>query len=108
GATAAMDISDGFAQDLGHLALASGLRAEVALERLPCVAGAEPRDAVRSGEEYELIVTAPAGLDLAAVCGPAVPLTPVGRMAHGAPGVSLTAGGQNVEVGPGHDHFSTL
>ncbi|MDX2182591.1 MAG: thiamine-phosphate kinase, partial [Gemmatimonadaceae bacterium] len=55
GATAAMDISDGFAQDLGHLALASGLRAQVALERLPCVPGAEPRDAARSGEEYELI-----------------------------------------------------
>lgn len=108
GATAAIDISDGFAQDLGHLALASGLTARVVLERLPCVGEAQPTVAARSGEEYELILTAPAEVDLAAACGPAVPLTRVGELLPGAPGVSLEFGGRIVEVGPGHDHFSPL
>lgn len=108
GATAAIDVSDGFAQDLGHLALASGLDARVALESVPCVAGAGPEAAVRSGEEYELILAAPAGVDLAAACGPEVPLTRVGQLHAGRPGVRLTIGGQIVEVGPGHDHFSSL
>jgi thiamine-monophosphate kinase len=67
-ATAAVDISDGLAQDLGHLCEASKVGARVELERLPVSralrlhAGVEaPLWAARGGEDYELLLTVPKG-----------------------------------------------
>lgn len=55
GATAAMDISDGLAADLGHLVRASGVGID--LEIVPVVAGATADEALGGGEDYELVVT---------------------------------------------------
>src|SRR5207247_818814 len=59
GARALIDISDGLAGDAGQLAAASGVRAEIALEWLPCWPGVTPRAAALSGEEYELLAALP-------------------------------------------------
>lgn len=106
GATAAIDISDGLAGDLGHVAAASGAEIHVELERVPLVDGVSPSDALRSGEEYELIVTSPVNFDTAAfesLFG--VPLTEIGLVRDGSPGVTLTLGGEHVEAPPGYLHF---
>jgi thiamine-monophosphate kinase len=65
-ATAAVDISDGLAQDLGHLCEASKVGAKVELAKLPVSralrlhAGVEaPLWAARGGEDYELLLTVP-------------------------------------------------
>jgi thiamine-monophosphate kinase len=55
GATAAIDISDGLAADLAHLATASGVG--VRLDHLPVAGAATRQEAVGGGEEYELLLT---------------------------------------------------
>jgi len=70
-ASAAIDVSDGLLQDLGHLAAASGLGFEVELPRLPLAAELEPACrllgvdpnalALAGGEDYELLFTVPEG-----------------------------------------------
>jgi len=69
-ASAAIDISDGLAAELGHLAGASGVRMEIESALIPlapglrewaALRGADPlRLALGSGEEYQLLLTAPA------------------------------------------------
>jgi thiamine-monophosphate kinase len=111
-ANAAADVSDGLLADLGHIAKASGLGAEVDLERLPCSpAGAawlarQPDEAAAraklaaGGDDYEIVLTAgpEAVADLtatAAACG--LPLTVIGRMVEGA-GVAVAFNGMPVAV----------
>ena len=112
GARAAVDVSDGLAADLGHVAAASGVRIVVELERLTCAPGVEPWDAARSGEEYELAIVAPPGSDVVA-CEreTGVELTEIGRVtgvpAGGAPGVEALLRGTRVDLPPGYDHFSS-
>lgn len=107
GATAAVDVSDGLAADLGHLAAASRADVELDVERVPRVDGVGPEEAVRSGEEYELALTAPAALDERAFAERfGVPLTCVGRVREGVGEVVLRRGGARVAPPAGHDHFS--
>jgi thiamine-monophosphate kinase len=110
GATAAVDCSDGVTADTAHLAAASRVRIALHLDRLPLVAGASDEDAARSGEEYELIVTAPATLDSAAFEREfGIALTAIGRVERvGAegPGLSTFRGGSSVMAPKGHDHFA--
>lgn len=108
GASAAIDVSDGLTADLGHLAAASGVAITVDAELVPCLDGITIALALASGEEYELAVTAPTPLDVdgfAARFG--IPLTAIGVVAAGEPGVSLRAHGQRVAPPSGHDHFSS-
>jgi thiamine-monophosphate kinase len=54
GATAAIDISDGLAADVRHLADASGVG--VALDHVPVAMGTTDDEALGGGEDYELII----------------------------------------------------
>ena len=58
GATAAIDISDGLAQDLDHVARASGVG--LRLERVPVAEGATLEEALHGGDDYHLAFTCPA------------------------------------------------
>ncbi|MEJ7808896.1 MAG: thiamine-phosphate kinase [Gemmatimonadaceae bacterium] len=107
GATAAVDISDGLVADVGHLAHASGARATVHLERVLHGGGSSVERAAASGEEYELVVTGPESLDTAKFERAfGVPLTRVGSIADGAPGVDAFLHGERVAPPSGWDHFS--
>lgn len=58
GVHAMMDLSDGLASDLGHILKASGVGAEIFLDRIPARVPAEL--AVTGGEDYRLLLTAAA------------------------------------------------
>jgi len=106
GAHAAIDISDGLVGDAAHLAAASGVTIELALDALPTVAGASPLEAFASGEEYELLVAAPR-IDTAAFERElGLPLTEVGRIVRGAPEVVARLAGERVALPGGFDHLS--
>jgi thiamine-monophosphate kinase len=108
GATAMIDVSDGVASELRHLAAASNVSIDVELERLPLEDGVRADAAVVSGEEYELLLAARPGIDVAAFASTfALPLTVIGRVSSaGASGVRVTSSGARVDLGPGYDHFS--
>ena len=108
GATAAIDLSDGLLRDAGHIAAASGVTLVLALEQVPVLPGVSPRDAAASGEEYELLVAAPADLDAAAFArAHGVALTAVGTVqpAAGRGAVQATWQGRPVQGPTGFDHF---
>jgi thiamine-monophosphate kinase len=128
GASAAIDISDGLAADLAHVAAASNLRLVVELDQLavheedprtgswatvdrPAPPSAALLDAARSGEEYELAVLSSSPLDVRRFEQAfRLPLREIGRAEPvepgGTPGVSLLARGTRVDLPGGHDHFS--
>lgn len=109
GASAAVDVSDGLAGDAGHLAAASGATMEIELGRLPLVEGVSALEAAASGEEYELLVTAPVALDTRDFEGRfGIPLTEIGRIASRGEGASvhLLDHGVRVAAPRGHDHLT--
>lgn len=112
-ASAAIDVSDGLAADLGHILDASGVGATVKLDALPVseplrrALGTEEahRLALAAGDDYELCFTAPA-TSAAAIAALPFPCTPVGSI-EPAPGLRILDGqGRPVHpVSAGFDHF---
>lgn len=109
GATAALDLSDGLAGDVAHLAAASGVACVLELDAVPCLAGVRVDAALQSGEEYELLVAAPA-LDAAAFASAhgGLRLTAIGRVEALSPAGAVRAerGGAPVALPRAHDHFA--
>ncbi len=109
-ANAAIDVSDGFAQDLGHVLERSGVGAVVEYERLPKFPGTVPKQVLSGGDDYELVFTARqerrAELEaLAQELGLA--LSRVGSIQKGEPRLRvLDQDNAPIEVGRGFDHFA--
>jgi thiamine-monophosphate kinase len=116
-ASAAMDLSDGLVGDLPKLALASGLAAHVAVERLPLSdamrAAADPAVArewaLAAGDDYELLLAVSmqrfAELE-AAAAQLNLRLTAIGEMRPGS-GVTWSLNGRDfVPARHGFDHFA--
>ena len=107
GATAGIDISDGLGGDAAHLAAASRVRITIDAAAVPLAPGADVSTAQRSGEEYELLVTARTDFDAAAFQREFdSSLTRIGTVEEGDAGVDLLIGEERVASPPGYDHFS--
>jgi len=115
-ATAAMDLSDGLARDLGRLLAASGVGADIDAQSLPLPRGAralcagldlDPHAlALHGGEDYELLFCAPPGAPTAARMSRALGsrVSEIGRIRRGR---GLDVGGQRAGSagGIGWSHF---
>jgi thiamine-monophosphate kinase len=94
-ASAAMDVSDGLAGDLGKLCRASGVGAEIEVTRVPLSRAARTalaaeanaiETALTGGDDFEVVATVrPAALDVfvAAARAVKVPVTVIGRVTAG-------------------------
>jgi thiamine-monophosphate kinase len=113
-ASAAIDISDGLLQDLGHILEASRAGATLELERLPLAPGAASAGdaglamALAGGDDYQLCFTVPperaAALAAASAAWPEPPVR-IGKI-RAAPGLELRRDGRLVTApGRGWDHF---
>jgi thiamine-monophosphate kinase len=112
-AHAAMDVSDGLVQDLGHLCRAAGCGAVIEAARVPLSDAARRHlpdalaAALTGGDDYELLFAAPPGAGAeaalagaAAACGVAV--TRIGAFVAGPPSVTVTdATGSPLATGGG-------
>jgi len=119
-ARAAIDVSDGLAQDLGHVARASGVSARVEVERVPlarglgrCAArlGLDPLAlALSGGEDYELLFAAPRSGPSASTYAERLGcrVTEIGVFARGR-GVHFTSAGRPYSpAASGFQHFKPL
>lgn len=58
-ASAAIDVSDGLAQDLAHISRASGVRVDITADSVPVHPDATLEDALYGGDDYEIACTGP-------------------------------------------------
>ena len=117
-ATAAIDVSDGFAQDLGHILERSGAGAMVEYELLPRSdevrkiqdGKLQARMLLSGGDDYELAFTAPQANrgELQALSGELkLALSRVGSIQAGEPKLQVVdAQGRPMAVERGFDHFA--
>jgi thiamine-monophosphate kinase len=104
-ASAAIDVSDGLLQDLGHVLERSGVGAVVELDSLPMAQGAAAAGgeeglamALDGGDDYQLCFTVAAGREaelLATAAGWDTPPARIGVI-RATPGLELRRGGQPV------------
>ncbi len=103
-ASAAMDVSDGLLIDADRLAQASGVALAIDLGAVPvsdaaaarCPTLAERIALTTAGDDYELLFTAPPGVDVAALSG----RTPVTRIGAVTAGRGVRLANQGVDVTP--------
>lgn len=122
-ATGMLDVSDGLVGDLAHIAVASGLDAELIRDAVPITAMLARQDetvrwrcALAGGDDYELCFTAPPDRRadvLAAGQAAQVQVTRIGRMeaARSATGAVLVVGGDGEPCAPtvlAYDHFRAV
>jgi thiamine-monophosphate kinase len=114
GVRCGIDVSDGLVQDLGHVCRASGVAAEIYLDRVPLdpsLVAEFPADAqtlvLTGGEDYELLLIAPEELLVRVSETLDTPLTVIGRVVDGEPGVRvIDPDGREVTVDRGGwDHL---
>ncbi len=109
-ASGAIDVSDGFAQDLGHILERSGMGAKVEYELLPKFPGASDEHVLSGGDDYELLFTCPPARRpaIAALSGElGLRLTRVGTIEARASGLEIIgAAGRRIEPPRGFDHFA--
>ena len=82
GVHAMMDISDGVASDLRHILHASGVGAQVYLDRLPFSASLERVCLARSWDKYELALCGGEDYHLLFTADPATPLEKLRHACH--------------------------
>jgi len=112
-ASAAIDVSDGFARDLGRLCDASGCGATIWEDCLPLVNAKAARDAtplelaLYGGEDYELIFTVPrTRLSQVPRAIGGVALHRIGEIRRGRGLALLGRGGEAIPIeAGGYDHF---
>jgi thiamine-monophosphate kinase len=111
-ASAGIDISDGLAQDLGHLCDASHVGAEVELSHLPLSLAVRrelgPEAALAGGEDYELLLAVPPERARAfeRACSRASErVTRIGRLTLEPRRVLRASDGRLIPPPPGFDHF---
>jgi len=110
-ASAAIDVSDGLCADLGHLLEASGVGADVDVDRVPlspalreyCDAARSRNYALSGGDDYELCFTSSAAIG-ADVAG--VPVTAIGKIRDGDSLALYDAAGPVASATAGYRHFS--
>ncbi len=105
GATSAIDISDGLTTDAMHVAQASGVSLGIDVDCVPFAPGVSIEQALSGGEDYELLVTAPA-LDVGEFQQRFhLPLTCIGAVTAGDARVELRKGGKPFAAAAGFDHL---
>ncbi len=105
GASSAIDISDGLAADAAHIAEASGVVVTIDVERIPFAPCTSPQQALSGGEDYELLITAPALNADEFQREFAIPLTRIGSVRNGAAEVRIREQGRAVAPPAGFDHL---
>ena len=95
-ASAALDVSDGLVQDIGHLCRAAGLSAEIEAASVPLSDQARTADRLElcltGGDDYELVMAVPPEREAAllnAARQAAIPVTRIGQFHPGPPRVSV-------------------
>lgn len=102
--SAMMDLSDGLGKDLTRLAAASGCGFLIDESALPVSENCTPSQAIRDGEDFELLFTLPSASvgtlsEAWTARFPDVPLTAIGK---------TTAAGEGMALEGGWDHFNSL
>ena len=99
-ASAAIDVSDGLLQDLGHVLDASRCGANLDVAQVPIARGASLHDALSGGDDYQILFTA--GCDVPGAI-------PIGKIVAGS---EMTLDGTPLHAYPGleqygYQHFKT-